>query len=135
MPIAECRSVPFSAGSKKPRPTAYYPGYNGARLLAPIGDAAADEEARKLVTRAKLLAEAIPARSYATGRNPSGLFSRLGLNEDMNNESTNKYVYRTSWPAERGTDRNWKHGDFREVAYRFVNPLYHKIVELGGLKP
>jgi len=58
----------------------------------------------------------------------------FGRSQDMNNENTNNFVYRTGWPAERD-NRDWRHGDFREVAYRFVNPLYNKIVELGGLKP
>ena len=88
------------------------------------------------MTRAKLLAEAIPALSYAAGRNPSRKFPALsGRSQDMNNENTNATVFRNGWPAGRGTDRDWKHGDFREVAYCFVNPLYRKIVELGRLKP
>ena len=97
-------------------------------------DPPADDEARKHVTRAKLLAETIPALSYATGRTPSGLFNRRGLNEDMNNENTNNFVYRTSWPAEHD-DRNWRHGDYRNVAYYFIHPLFTRIVELGELKP
>lgn len=134
VPTSELPKRPFFRWFQDSETNGYYPNYNGSRLRASIGDAGADDEARKLVTRAKLLAEAIPALSYATGRNPSGLFNRLGKNEDLNNENSSNFVYRTGWPAGRDT-RDWRHGDFREVAYRFVNPLYHRIVELGGLRP
>lgn len=136
VPTSALPQRPFFRKFQEAETDGYYPGYNGARLLAPIGDAGADEESRRLVTRAKLLAEAIPAMSYAAGRNPSRKFPTLsGRSQDMNNEITNDgIVYRSGWPTERN-NRRWRHGDFREVAYLFVNPLYRKIVDLGDLKP
>ncbi len=71
--------------------------------------------------RAKLLGEAIPALSRATGRNE--VDNRFGAyaNKDMNAEFITPGL---TWPQ---SDGNWKHGDFRGVAYLFNYGLYDDI--------
>jgi hypothetical protein len=81
--------------------------------------------------RGKLLADMIPAISFATGRNS---LNALGStrNFDMNK------LYETGWPSERVNDSQkqyrWLHGDYRYVAYCYVYTLFDKISkDLGGL--
>ena len=64
---------------------AIFPEWNdGYRLYAPIGDPEASAKAANLKNHAKILAEAIPARSYAVGRNPAGgIADAGGANMDM----------------------------------------------------
>ncbi len=81
--------------------------------------------------RAKVLAEAIPALSRATGANPvDGFF--LDNNVDMMTTMKN------GWPAGRMNSdhklNNWLHGDFRDVGYFFVYRLYDDICTRGVLR-
>lgn len=73
--------------------------------------------------RAKILAEAVPATSRATGRNAiNGCFAR---NIDM-------MQYKTSgWPREDG---RWTHSDLKKVAFQYVYELYRSIISRGGLE-
>ena len=83
--------------------------------------------------RAKLLAEAFPAMSRATGRNE--VDDRFG---GANNNIDMMTTMISGWPAERITqdDPNgrWFHGDYKDVAYLFVRKLYDDIVNKGGLQ-
>jgi hypothetical protein len=113
----------------------HYPRYNGAVLLAPPGNAAASNEAKKLVTVAKLLGEAIPALSFTQGANHSEKFDGMKGNFNMNNIDPNEGpIFKNGWPASRD-DTKWRHGDYLAVAYTFIFPLYDKIVEAGELHP
>jgi len=116
----------------------YYPNYQGVKLMAPLGDSDADNEARKLVTQAKCLAEGIPALSYAQGSNPAARYHFGGVNRNFdlntNYNASDSSGFKNGWPASRLNDQNWKHGDYIQVAYYFVYPLYTKIVNDGGLK-
>ncbi len=116
----------------------YYPGYQGNRLLAPLEDANADDEAQKLVTIAKCLGEAIPSLSFAQGRNPAVAFDGLGMggNFNLNNlDPALGQIFRPSWPTSRPAERRgWEHGDYIIVAYRFIYPLFDKMTADGGLK-
>jgi hypothetical protein len=98
------------------------------------GSAAASE----YLTRAKALAESIPSLSFAQGRNPVSIFGQTRNYDlmDLRNEDD-------AWPPSRMTDGRdklpdgrgrWKHGDAKDVAYRFNYLLYRTWVELGGLK-
>ena len=82
--------------------------------------------------RAKLLAEAIPAISRATGRNEvASTFGGDSNNIDMMGFK----LY--SWPAMRlaeDEDGPWIHGDFRDVAYIFNHFLYEDLTLRGELK-
>lgn len=78
--------------------------------------------------RAKLLAEAIPSISRATGRNPvEDRFGGEANNIDMMGYKTPGMT----WPRELG---RWLHSDYQEVAYIFNYALYENIVSRGGLK-
>lgn len=72
--------------------------------------------------RGKVLAEAIPATSEATGRNEvDGFFS---ANVDM-------MTLKTGWPR---LDGKWYHSDFKNVAFPYVHQLFEDMVAEGGLQ-
>jgi hypothetical protein len=77
--------------------------------------------------RAKALAEAIPALSFAAGRNP--ILGFEGRNKNM-------YEFRTAWPQERVSSKwesRWLHSDAKDVAYFFNHLLWKEWVTLGEL--
>jgi alpha-tubulin suppressor-like RCC1 family protein len=76
--------------------------------------------------RNTLLAEMIPALSFATGSNPLSLFAPPG----GENRNHNMMEYKTIWPR---TNPDWQHSDIEVVAYSYVYRLYGKLVELGAL--
>jgi hypothetical protein len=72
----------------------------------------------------KLLAEAIPARTAAAGRNR---LIGFGLSEvDLMSMRSP-----ASWPV---ADGRWRHGDFVHVAYVFNRLLYESMVSKGALR-
>jgi hypothetical protein len=85
--------------------------------MAAIGDANADDEARKLVTFAKVLGEGIPSLSYAQGRNSSTRHDRLGLGGNFN---LNTDTFKKAWPASRPDPKEWRHGDYIVIPYRYI---------------
>jgi len=93
-----------------------------ADLYGPNGSKYASPEQH----RNTLLAEMIPALSFAAGSNPLTLFALPGR-EDRNYDMME---YRTGWPR---SNPDWQHSDLKLVAYPFVYKLYEKLVELGGL--
>jgi hypothetical protein len=128
LPTSALASEPFFQRFQATEDGTFYPGYQGSRLHAPIGDTNADDEARKLVTVAKCLGEAIPALSFPLGSNSSTKFDDLGGNFDLNGTA-----FKNGWPSSR-PDTNWKHSDCLNVAYTFNFPLYDKMTNDGGLK-
>jgi len=80
----------------------------------------------------KLLAEMIPALSFATGRNEVALLNRQGngtQNYDMND------LYQNGWPDGRhNSDINdpWLHGDYKVVAYVYVYKVFDYIGKTKG---
>jgi hypothetical protein len=132
VPSAALPVKPFFQAFQANENDVFYPGYQGSRLIATVGDANADDEARKLVTFAKCLGEAIPALSLPLGSNSSAKFDDLGGNFDLNGSA-----FKNGWPASRGPnpdDQKWKHSDCLNVAYTFNFLLYDKITKDGGLK-
>ena len=81
--------------------------------------------AENIDVRRKLLAEALPATSRATGRNRQ--------NDWGDSRNADLMTLKTSWPAER-SNGNWLHGDFKDVAYPFVHQFYEDMVSTGGLQ-
>jgi hypothetical protein len=73
-----------------------------------------------------LLAEMIPALSFAAGSNRVESFGDEG-NFDMPG------LYADGWPPERGGNTKWFHSDVKIVAYIYVHRLYEHFVALGGL--
>lgn len=136
VPTTALPSEPFFRRFQATESGGFYPGYQGSRLHAAIGDTNADDEARKLVTFAKCLGEAIPVLSYAQGRNTSTKFDALDGNLDLN-EAYNPATgtgFKTGWPASRGTDTNWKHSDCLNVCYVHHFKFYDHMAINGGLR-
>ncbi len=130
VPTASLASEPFFQRFQATEDGTFYPDYQGSRLLAPVGDPNADDEARKLVTVAKCLGEAIPALSFPQGSNESARFKGQGMG---GNFDLNTLAFKNSWPSSR-PDTNWKHSDCLNVAYTYNFPLYDKMTNDGGLK-
>ena len=85
--------------------------------------------------RPRLLAEMVPALSFAAGANPVQSIADLG---GMNINMQGQVViggYQNGWPAGRMSgwsgDR-WLHGDYRAVAYLYVYKLFDDIVKTKG---
>ena len=80
---------------------------------------------------AKILSEAIPALSYATGSNPLIGTSWNGKNIDM------KSMQENDWPEKRKNDKNlrlrWLHNDAWNISYLYVYKAYCDIRKNGGL--
>lgn len=140
VPTAALSGEPFFQRFQAGESGGFYPGYQGSRLHAPIGDAGADDEARKLATLAKCLGEGIPALSFALGSNLSAAFeiSGMGGNFDLNNTNPDLGpVFKNGWPTSRSSSnfpQRWLHSDCLDVAYTFNFPLYDKFANDGGFK-
>ena len=68
--------------------------------------------------RVRLLAEAFPARTLATGRQQVNALFTNGDNFDM------QLNFENGWPVERGNDHSWLHSDIREVSYLYVYRIF-----------
>ncbi|MBQ3097176.1 MAG: hypothetical protein IJC66_03385, partial [Kiritimatiellae bacterium] len=69
--------------------------------------------------RAKFLADAIPATSFAAGAN------RI---ESFGNARNANYADLISDPWPRN-GHQWRHSDLKNIAYRYVHRLFEKIIE------
>ena len=72
--------------------------------------------------RAKFLADAIPATSFAAGANP---IQNDAVSGNINYETCKT----TSWPR---PERKWWHSDIKNVAYFFTWQLFHRIKDNDG---
>jgi hypothetical protein len=106
-----------------------YLAYKGLELYGEPGDLTASLQAGQYETRAKVIAEAVPALSYAAGRNNMASFSTPSSdrNHDIN------ILYKNGWGASRGGQNRWLHSDARNMAYLYTFKLFEKWIELGGL--
>ena len=82
----------------------------------------ADETYRKNL-RAKFLGDAIPATSFASGRNAISIW---GNGRNLNFAECKRS---DAWPRNEG---EWRHSDIRDVAYFFLAELYRRIVNGSG---
>ena len=97
----------------------FFKRFSDNRLLdVEQGSAAANE----YNTRSKALGDAIPALSFAAGRNEVGAFLR---------SNTDLMTLKDGWPS---PDGRWRHGDAKDVSYRYNYKLYERWVEIGALK-
>jgi len=107
----------------------FFKRFSDSRLYdARQGSAAANEDN----VRTKMLAEALPALSFATGANALAPFNPLG----GQNRNVDMMTLKTSWPQERTSqkDYSWRHSDFREVAFYFTQRLYKRFIDEGELR-
>ncbi len=110
---------------------------DGYWLYAPIGDPEASAKAANLKNHAKILAEAIPARSYAVGSNPVSQFGDPveDFNFDMQDSDFFRGTEDGEWPDRDGIFENqWLHGDYMAPALCYVYRLYEDVIEKGDLK-
>lgn len=137
VPTSALAGEPFFQRFQASEDDGFYPGYQGSRLHAPVGDANADDEARKLVTVAKCLGEAMPALSYAQGSNPASAFNRSGMGGkfDLNEpyDSNSGLGCKNGWPASRST-QSWLNSDCVDVDYIFNFRFYDRMKTDGGLQ-
>ncbi|NLB66242.1 MAG: hypothetical protein GX803_07235 [Lentisphaerae bacterium] len=83
--------------------------------------------AQNSFVKAKILSEAMPATSRATGRNA------VPLVFDSNIDMMTEFIDGGLWPSARESGR-WLHGDYRDVAYLYNYLLYDDIVYKGEFK-
>ena len=107
----------------------FFTPFSNSGLTGANGNSVASNPAVKNQT----LAEAIPALSFAVGRNFEGVFGAANKNNfDMSTQMED------GWPASRTNDHallnNWLHGDAKDVAYPFAHKLWQQIVTSGLLK-
>lgn len=139
VPTAALCTDPFFGRFQATETENFYPGYEGSRLMTPTTEDAGDDEAGKIVTFAKCLGEAIPALSYAMGRNSVAGWTEFRRNFDLN-EGYNpgaRTGFKNGWPAVRSSSRypaRWLHSDCRDLAYIHSFPLFEKISSDAALK-
>ena len=76
-----------------------------------------------------IIAHAIPALSFAAGRN------KLAQLPATNNIDMPTALRVNCWPEEAvGLSARWKHNDIKAVAYLYTYKVYLRMVEEGGLK-
>ena len=82
----------------------------------------ADETYRKNL-RAKFLGDAIPARSFAAGRN------EISIWEEDGNVNFAEFKRSDAWPRDGG---KWHHSDIKDVSYFYLSEFYRRIVNGSG---
>ena len=92
--------------------------------------------AKDRLTRAEVLAAAIPALSFAAGRQPIPAFYE---NEDRRNcDLMNLKNQQNYWPIQRTSDDfakdRWLHGDAVDVALCYNNLLFKKWIDIAALR-
>jgi hypothetical protein len=84
-------------------------------------------------TRTRLLAEAIPALTFATGANGFPNRRPLPLDDQFD---MNSAFQKRGWPAERTQNsrkhKRWFHSDVRDIPHLYNGDVFKKWVELGG---
>ena len=75
----------------------------------------------------RLLAESIPALSFATGSTKVEAFT------DQRNFNMNE-LFKNEWPAERNDDTGWHHSDIREMSFLYIYKVFDKFCEIGELR-
>ena len=78
------------------------------------------DQSYRAALRAKFLGDAIPATSFAAGRNPITLW---GTQRNVNYQS---FVRENAWPSARissGT-KVWEHSDLKNIAYIFIHQVF-----------
>jgi hypothetical protein len=104
--------------------------FSDARLTSSDGGEVALDKA----VRSQVLAEAIPARTFAAGANK--LVNRQEVEIGVASFNMNDRFQVLGWPADRlqsSRDRNrWKHSDIHDVPYLYTGMVFDKFVELEG---
>src|SRR5262249_9168704 len=94
-----------------------------------------DGAARDPAIRARLLAEDVPARTYAAGANEVIRENRKSV--PLGNINMNSEFQRRGWPKSRVDsirETRWLHSDLRDVAYLFTAMVFDRFVEIENQK-
>jgi hypothetical protein len=111
------------------RTNSFFLSFLDEDMYQPLGDWLASDPD----THTRLLAEAIPARTFAVGANrfPDEKPLLREVQFDMN-----KRFQGNGWPSERTQnprkDKRWFHSDVRDVPHVYNGAVFRKWVELGG---
>ncbi|MBP5788189.1 MAG: hypothetical protein J6Y19_10305 [Kiritimatiellae bacterium] len=100
--------------------------FDDPQLYTPAGDAFAHQP----VIRARLLADAIPALSFAAGRNVMVNAGGGITNIDLLSFRRGPHLI-DAWPRELD---DWQHSDLKEIAFPYLGELFEYIVEQGALR-
>ncbi len=94
-------------------------------------------KANEIITvRDWLLAEAIPATSFAMGSNENpilDLYDIFGVDRNFDMSATMK-TDEKKWPREKEIkpgNREWRHSDYRDMPYQHVYRLYHEFKKIN----
>lgn len=98
----------------------FFKPFDNQELFTSTGSSVAANPA----LRSQLLADAIPALSFAAGANRTTYFGPE--NQDMTDKENRNYA---PWPRTRN---RWFHGDIVNLAYPYVIPLFDDIVRVKG---
>lgn len=87
------------------------------------------------INRDRLLAEAIPARTGAAGRNPIKMLGDIRHNFDMQMDFIKRVGDGIVWPR-RDIEYNdvWLHSDIIDISYLYIYSLFDAFVTNGGFK-
>jgi hypothetical protein len=122
MPASQANSL-ASTNISLFKTNTFFTPFSDTALTGPTGST----EALKPNVLNQTLAEAIPALSFAVGRNA---VDELDENQDM-------MELEDGWPTNRPINSlkkpRWFHGDAKDVAYPFTHNLWQKLVTLGNL--
>jgi hypothetical protein len=92
--------------------------------------------AGETLKRLELLATGIPAMSYAVAVNPLDVFEVTELNPVLKNFNMAASLKSDGvWPTHKyqNNREDWLHGDFKDVAFQYLHPMYQKMIDLGKL--
>lgn len=105
--------------------------WNGEKLMAPNGDSEAGNEALKPITRLKLLAEAIPTKSFAAAANRMASLDEIGPNRNQNMMALKNG---NDWPSGiQQREDDWFHCDLKVVSFNYVWPMWQKMIDIASL--
>ena len=105
-----------------------FANYDGEELFAPLGDTDANTQAAQDETQYKVLAEAIPSRSFAAAANEVDKFNPpVGPSRNIHMQGL-----QNGWPSSRG-NTDWLHSDLKNIAFPYVYKFYDEVIQKGGL--
>lgn len=88
------------------------------------------------IKRYELLATGIPAMSFAVAVNPLPKLEIVnpGETRNFNMPAAMKNEYAV-WPTHsfQKNPEDWLHGDFKDVSFQYLYPMYQKMIDLGNL--
>lgn len=120
-------TISISAADMQTKP--FFLPFFDTRLYQSDGSAAASE----WTTRTRLLAEDVPARTFAAGAN--ALIKKNSSPIPVANFDMNDAFQKRGWPTERVNSlkqSRWLHSDWHDIPYLYNGMIFDAFVELEG---